>query len=277
MNSKTGFIILFLLFIGFTTRVSAAELLFSPTDLKLKVGQSQTVTLTLLPEGQETIGVDAFIRFDPTYISVVDIKSRGVFANQLGTQIAAGLAKFALANNYGIYQDQETEIAELTIAGIKETSLTVLTFDFVSGKTQDTNVVVSRGKDVLTQVNAVSITVTKADSAVKADSPAAPASSAQPAAGSSPHKAIASPKTVVTTRFPGVISPLSDVETGIGRRTDNDVLGEAKEPIEFDFTPARTESFLWLWLLLGGLAWLFIVIRTLKNNLLEREEKPQST
>ncbi len=153
MNKKVGLLFLLVLLWFRPTPIFAqtVNLEFIPSTQLLSVGEKANLTLRLNPETSSVIGVDVYAHFDPTYIVVNEVKSLGVFSQQIGTDInnAKGTIKFSLINPYGIYERGIADIAKISIEAKAPVNKTGLFFDFIKGQTQDSNVVDQTGGDIL--------------------------------------------------------------------------------------------------------------------------------
>lgn len=146
---------------------AGAKLEFVPSSLTLTAGETKAVDVMVSPNGNQVVGVDLIIQFDPTAISLQQITNRGAFPTQLGTQIdnSSGTAKVAFSNPVGVYLTNPATVAEIVLTGKNPTANTALTFSFIAGKTNDTNVVIPHGQDSLTTVGPLTLTVTDGTSA----------------------------------------------------------------------------------------------------------------
>jgi hypothetical protein len=151
-----------LLFVSGTNALGAT-LALSPASTALILGDTVTLSLLLDTSGAAVDGVDIFgLRYDPLQLQLQDNDT-----SLSGTQIAPGtLLPITLANfvdvSHGIVvfsQVSSGPFGSFTGSGILATmtfqSLAVgtasLTFDFIPGNTNDTNVA-SNGEDILSSV-----------------------------------------------------------------------------------------------------------------------------
>ncbi|KKS86036.1 MAG: hypothetical protein UV59_C0003G0031 [Candidatus Gottesmanbacteria bacterium GW2011_GWA1_43_11] len=142
--------------------VQAARLLFSPETMSLTQGETVSVGLLLDPEGEAIIGTDVFLQFDPRFLELAKIEKTNTFPNQYALTInnQTGRAKFALVHPLGSYTRAYTKIAEVFVKGKSPVSSTVLAFNFTGAtSTNDSNVVVDKGRDVLRQAQGAVFTI----------------------------------------------------------------------------------------------------------------------
>ena len=140
----------------------AARLLFSPETMSLTQGETVSVGLLLDPEGDAVIGTDIFLQFDARFIELTKIEKTSTFPNQYALTInnQTGKAKFAQVHPLGSYTRTFTKIAEVFVKGKSPVSSTVLAFNFTGAtSTNDSNVVVDKGKDVLRQAQGAVFTI----------------------------------------------------------------------------------------------------------------------
>jgi len=140
---------------------AGSSLEFSPSQISPRKGDQAKVSVKLNSSGAEVVGVDIFLKYDPSKIKIVDVVNLGVFPLQPAEKIdsALGEVQTAFSNNYGTYVTQEVTLAEIVLEAVGETGTTELTFDFREGKTTDTNVVSRDGRDMLSSVNSLAVTV----------------------------------------------------------------------------------------------------------------------
>jgi hypothetical protein len=140
--------------------VRAASLSFDVNHANLPMGQTYQVGLKLDPEGEPVIGTDVILKFDPKKLELTEVLNAGAFSTTQTVMIdnQAGLVKFSLTHGYGVYLTEVKTVAKLGIKGLA-TGPTNLSFDFTPGKTTDTNVAATRGREVLTGVKHLTLTV----------------------------------------------------------------------------------------------------------------------
>lgn len=151
---------------------SAATLSLSPATGTHAVGEEFEVKILLDTSGTTTSGTDAYIRYDPNTLSVVDANS-----STEGTQIlpgslysqtsynsvdtASGKISFSGSKSGGSpgYSGSGT-LATITFNAVKEATGSQVTFDFTNGSTTDSNVIdQSSSDDVLGSVTNGSYTI----------------------------------------------------------------------------------------------------------------------
>lgn len=139
---------------------AGVSLNFTKQNVSLTKGEQSTVPIRLDVSGQDVIGVDLFLTFDPKYIKLIDVVRLGAFSLQPAKIIDQdeGLVKTSLSNNYGTYVKESVLIAEVKVEALKPVDKTTIGFDFVRSNTKDTNVV-AKGQDILETVNSVNIKI----------------------------------------------------------------------------------------------------------------------
>lgn len=140
--------------------MSSASLDFQPAKLSLKVNETGNVDLRLSTNDARVIGVDVLVKFDPSALQIDQIQDDHLFNNQMGMVVdnKTGRLTLAMSNNQGVFTSKSGKIAHFRIKALK-TSESKLSFDFSKGKTQDSNVVVAHGQDILTSVGQSVITI----------------------------------------------------------------------------------------------------------------------
>jgi hypothetical protein len=144
----------------------AAILQLKPFTQKVSVGTVIDLTLNLNPTGEKIIGTDVFLKYDPAVLEIIEIKSLpNAFSSQPAAKInnPSGDTRFSLINGYGVYLADKKDIATIRAKVLKLEDTTV-SFDFTPGNTADTNVVIDDGIDVLNQVQALKLNLTKGNS-----------------------------------------------------------------------------------------------------------------
>lgn len=128
--------------------------------LNLPLNQALPVTLNLNPQGERVIGTDVILKFDPARLEITDVKNAGAFSTTPKVIIdnQEGVVKFSLTNGYGTYLTQAAAIAYLGVKGLLP-GPTSIGFDFSPGVTTDTNVATTEGRDILTTVKTLTVTV----------------------------------------------------------------------------------------------------------------------
>ncbi len=164
MNKRYFCLILVLSIIGALARPAvswAANLNLNPKKVSLNTGGQTVVTVRLVPQGEDIIGVDLDMRFDPGFIKIIDMRDLHAFSSQTGKIIdnSNGTVRYSLSNSYNKYQKNPVDIAEIVLEAKNITPKTYLTFDFISQNTRDTNVVVTHGRDALASVDTLEIEV----------------------------------------------------------------------------------------------------------------------
>lgn len=158
--------------------VSAATLSLSPSTGSFAAGDTFEVKILLNTSGNTTSGTDAYVRFDPNSLQVVDANSSAegtqILPGSLYSQTSynqvdtsTGKISFSGSKSGGSpgYKGTGT-LATITFSAVKQISTTPVTFDFTSGSTTDSNVIdQTSSDDVLTSVTDASYTVTAAKAA----------------------------------------------------------------------------------------------------------------
>ncbi len=139
---------------------AGVSLNFTEQNVSLTKGEQTTLPIRLDVSGQDVMGVDLYLTFDPKYIKLIDVVRLGAFSLQPAKIIDQdeGLVKTSLSNNYGTYVKEPALIAEVKVEALKTVDKTTIGFDFVRSNTKDTNVV-AKGQDVLETVNSVNIKI----------------------------------------------------------------------------------------------------------------------
>lgn len=156
-------LIAFIYFLLFSpvTAAGNGSLLFNQVSKSLTSGKTNDVTISIDPDGGNTIGVDMVFLYDPIYIEIVNIENLGLLSGETGKVIDNnnGIARYSLSNPYGKYHTTKGNIAKLVIKGKKPVDRTIISFDFISGKTFETNIAVPNGEDILTRVNIINLKI----------------------------------------------------------------------------------------------------------------------
>lgn len=139
--------------------VHAASLTFAPSSLNATVGQQISTTLSLDPQGDQVIGTDIILTYNPSYVKVISVVNRQTLPGNPATIInnASGTTKFSLINPYGIYTSTPGAIADITLEPIQAGS-SQINLVMSPGATNDTNVAIPHGLDSLNSVQSVTLT-----------------------------------------------------------------------------------------------------------------------
>ena len=294
-------LILFFLSLFFASsqpiQAAGATLKFIPGNLEFNLGNVQTAQIHLDPKQNNVIGVDLFIRFDPQFIKVNNVTGLGIFSTRTALLIDnnAGLVKTAFSNGYGTYQTKPDTFARIEFEGKNVTNQTTISFDFILGKTNDTNVAISLGRDVLDNVSPILLKINpysgpEPSSTPQPDvspTPSPNSSSPSPQASGRPRPSPffsprpsptvrprptptpfvrPSPRLNPTSQPPWWRSLLSLLPWFRGNNNDQ-VLGTTSQPSIFSLNNGL--------LLLAGLAILFITIKLLRKFVFkEKEQNP---
>jgi hypothetical protein len=151
---------------------SAATLSLSPTSGSHAAGSTFEVKINLDTTGTTTSGTDAYIRYDPNTLQVVDSNS-GTEGTQIlpgslysqtsynSVDTTTGKISFSGSKSGGSpgYNGSGT-LATITFSAVKEATGSQVTFDFTNGSTTDSNVIdQSSSDDVLASVTNASFTI----------------------------------------------------------------------------------------------------------------------
>lgn len=277
-----SFFISFLTFALFVSPVQAASITFAPVTVSVVEGQTTTLDISLDPQGASVIGADLFLRFDPMFISIESIDSTDIFTSQLGTTInnENGTAKFSLVNSYDSFQADEAIVAHVVLRGEAPINSTNITFDFISGRTQDTNVTLSGGRDGLTSVNFATVAVTQKNSSgttTPSVSPSPSSSTVTVTPTPTPSGTIAGvvgknpqnapPKTKV-------LSPLADSPKPNNNK--GSVLGNEAPLVQLAKAPVNFWPFIYAAIILVA-AFLIAMLEKMRNSLLNEKSRGQET
>ncbi len=147
------------------TEVLAAQkgrLEFVPDNLSLQVDQTQTLNIVSDPQGNQVVGADIFLTFDPEILEISDITKSDAIDELLGLQInnLTGKAKFSVVNHKGKYLLDERILARFTIKA-KKPGRARISFEFSPRKTQDTNLVNESSVDILGIINNAQINISQ--------------------------------------------------------------------------------------------------------------------
>lgn len=149
--------------------VNAAELSFEKSEINIELNGTTEIGVVLDPKNKQIIGLDLVITYDPKYIEIVDIIKGPLFPSLLAKVIdnAKGTAKVGLAISIPSSKENINTItstgtpAIVKIKSKKETTNTVVKFEYVNGGTKDSNVAIAGGVDALTKVSPLKVTITK--------------------------------------------------------------------------------------------------------------------
>lgn len=159
---------LFFVFVLCTQRSQAqtggtrSSILFSPTTIATKPGETFSTQLWLDTDQAQVAGIDAKITFDPKLLSVVKIDTLPVFPdypatvfdNALGSAHISGIVR----NKNELYTGK-AQFATITWKANTSGDGSIA-LSFKNGATNDSNLAVTYGNgDILQQVNTVSIRV----------------------------------------------------------------------------------------------------------------------
>lgn len=143
--------------------MTSPYLTFKPQTVSQTPGETKTVNIYLDPGSSQIVGVDIFLKFNPSFIKILDLNTLGVFSSQTGKIIdnGSGTVRYALSNNYGIRQTQAANIATVTYQALTEGSASL---EFVANpnSTADTNIVVDHGRDAINETGNLSLAISRA-------------------------------------------------------------------------------------------------------------------
>lgn len=256
----------------------SATLKFAPNTLTIPIGETKTVALELDPADNRVIGVDVFLRYDTRVLEIVSIDKTTAFESIVGTQInnQTGSARFALVHPHDVFTTTASTVVNVRLRAKQVVDNTALSFDFINGRTQDTNVVTSGGKDVLGSVGFVTITTTQAsDTSDTSESDEDFFNSFDDSEESTVAAVVQN-----TPKFPGIISPLADEEDTVDFESPKPpasargtTLGTttARLPHESEATAAVQHS-VYGFVALIMLFILFVILNRVRKALFHREE-----
>lgn len=164
-------------FVALPAYADAATLSLSPSSGTKSTDGTFEVKILLDTGSSTTSGTDAYIRFDPNVLQVVDASTAetGVqiqpgslysITSYNRTDNATGQISFSASKSGGSpgYSGSGT-LATITFQAIKAASSSAVTFDFTNGSTTDSNVIdQSSSQDLLTSVTNASFAVTDSGS-----------------------------------------------------------------------------------------------------------------
>jgi len=118
---------------------------------QVTVGEELEVGIYLDTLGQEVVGVDAILNFDPKTLVVRRIEKGALFSNYpaLTYENAKGIIKIAGSSNYDDYFSGQGILATIVFQAVGEGQST-LRFSWEEGATNDTNIVSPQRTDLLT-------------------------------------------------------------------------------------------------------------------------------
>ena len=145
----------------------ASNLEFSPSNLTILPNSSGSFDI-VLDASEKIVGVDLILIFDPGKIKITSISDLGVFSYKTKQLIDndSGKVKLALSEVFGKTFIGNSHLATINFEAKVSTGGGNISFLFEKGKTKDTNVVDQNGKDVLTNVNSLSLTIENQNSVV---------------------------------------------------------------------------------------------------------------
>ncbi len=145
----------------YANTVSAQTLSFADSHSEVTTGEQQTATIVLDPGTADIGSVDVVMRYEPVYLDILNVSRTATFKMDLEPVIDRndGEVRFSLSTNPGEAIPGKTEISSITYTGQREIVRTALTFEFILGKSTDTNVISNRGKDVLKNVGSLILTI----------------------------------------------------------------------------------------------------------------------
>ena len=129
--------------------------------MTVEVGQKGSSSLRLEPAGEQIVGVDIIITYNPALLKLLDVKKGELFGQTVATIIdnEKGQAKLAFSNNYGVKTRKTGTVATLVWERLRGVGTPVVKLEFTPGETKDTNVVIAGGRDVLGSVGGLTVTV----------------------------------------------------------------------------------------------------------------------
>lgn len=142
-----------------------ATLAFSPASSQISMTEPTTINISLDTGGAAIDGVDLYINYDPTYLEIQDsnsgvtgvqIKPGTLFPTYLANQVDTEKGKITLSGIItpgGAGYSGSGTFASIVVKGLRESTGTRLTFDYVRENTTDTNVIEhGTGLDILASV-----------------------------------------------------------------------------------------------------------------------------
>lgn len=132
---------------------------FKPENLVMETGQTGSSGLRLEPAGEQVVGVDAIVSYNPGQLKLVEVKKGELFGQIVASIIdnEKGVAKLAFSNNYGVKTRKPGTVATLVWQRLAGGGIPVVKLEFIPGDTRDTNVVVAGGREVLGGVGTLTV------------------------------------------------------------------------------------------------------------------------
>ena len=146
-----------LLFLLFSTPAHAAKMALSPGSAEFRSGCVNVLNVVLNTEGENTVAVDAFLRYNPAEIEILDqlsgvlgvqIRPGSLYQSYPGNIVSNGLIRLTAFNQSGFFNGRGilASIVFKSKPGVESASLG---FDFSPGLSTDSNVASSEASDLL--------------------------------------------------------------------------------------------------------------------------------
>lgn len=138
-------------------QANAAKMALSPGNGEFRIGCTNRVNIIVNTEGENTMAADAFLRYNPKEIEILDmnpavggiqIKPNGIYESYPGNITSNGRIKMTAFNRVGYFNGRGTlgSIVFKSKPGVEKTSIS---FEFSPGSSTDSNVANAEALDVL--------------------------------------------------------------------------------------------------------------------------------
>ncbi len=136
---------------------NAAKMALSPGNGEFKKGCVSTIGIVVNTEGENTMAADAFLRYNPEEIEILDmnsaipgiqIKHNGIYESYPGNITSNGRIKITAFNRVGFFNGRGT-LGKIVFKNKPGVEKTAISFEFSLGNSTDSNVANPEAADIL--------------------------------------------------------------------------------------------------------------------------------
>lgn len=155
-----GFLILVLTFLFHSPSAHAAKMALSPGNAEFKAGCLNVVNLIINTEGSDSMAADAFLRYNPNEIEIVDqmpdipgiqLRIGSVYESYPGNITSSGSIRLTAFNRAGFFNGRGV-LASIAFRSKPDISQSTINFSFSPGSSTDSNVADPNATDILNGV-----------------------------------------------------------------------------------------------------------------------------
>ena len=135
----------------------AAKMALSPASGTFSTGCPTALNIIVNTEGQDTMAADAFLRYNPNEVEIVDqlpgvagvqIRPGSVYESYPGNVSGNGMIRLTAFNRQGYYNGRGV-LGSIVIKAKPGVTASAISFDFSPGRTTDSNVAFVDSSDIL--------------------------------------------------------------------------------------------------------------------------------